>query len=113
MQCSLCYAAPEVLHSYASKRRIAAQPAADVWALGVLVYEALTSTSVFAPFGVKRDDIFAAAAGDMAYPWEAMPNAAFSQSKLRKLVEACVSRDPKLRPSAAQVTSQLDLLGQG
>ena len=109
-QCSLAYAAPEVLQSCAAGMRIPAQPAADIWALGVTVYEALTGTLVFPPFLMKPADIHAAASGSAHYPWEVDHDVQFSRYRIRPVVEACLARDAAARPSAAQLLAQLDRL---
>ena len=77
------YAAPEILHAYASKQTIAAQPSQDVWALGAMVYEALTNTKVVPPFAAVAD-LLAMASGSAAYPWESSPrHPQFERSKVR------------------------------
>ena len=109
-QCSLAYAAPEVLQSYAAHARCAAHPAADIWALGVIVYEALTDDIVFPPFVKRPTDIFAAASGTARYPWELDQDAQFSRYRIRPVVVACLARKAAARPTAVQLLAQLDRL---
>ena len=110
MQCSPAYAPPEVLQSYAAGMRTTAHPSADVWALGVMVYEALTDDAVFPPFVTAARDVFAAARGSVRYPWELDRDAQFSRYRVRPAVEACLARDPAARPSAVQLITMIDRL---
>ena len=110
MQCSLAYAPPEVLHNYAAGMRVAAHPAADIWALGVMVYEALTDGAVFPPYTTTPGDVYAAASGSARYPWELDRDAQFSRYRVRPAVEACLARDPAARPSAVQLITMIDRL---
>ena len=41
-QCTLGYAAPEVVIAYDEKRNVVATAALDVWGLGVIIFEAFT-----------------------------------------------------------------------
>ena len=106
----MAYAAPEVLQSYAAGMRIAAHPAVDIWALGVMVYEALTGALVFPPFGQRPVDVYAAASGSASCPWGLHRNVRFSRYRIRPVIEACLARDAAARPSAVQLLAQLDRL---
>ena len=110
MQCSLTYAPPEVFQSYSAGERFAAHPAADIWALGVMVYEALTDDIVFPPFVTSASDVLAAASGSVRYPWELDRDKQFSRYRIRPAVEACLARDPAARPTAASLIAQIDRL---
>ena len=110
MQFSLAYAAPEVLQSFAAGMRIAAHPAADIWALGVMVYEALTDGAVFPPYATPPSDVYAAASGSVRYPWELDRDKQFSRYRVRPAVEACLARDPAARPSAVELITMIDRL---
>ena len=83
------YAAPERL------RPGPAVPASDVYALGVLLYEALTG-HLPRPVATWRD---AAAAHEVAVPPES-PDAPGLPRTVRQLCMACLSPDPALRPTA-------------
>ena len=93
---------------FPSKRQLRVQ---DMWSLGVIVYEALTDKAAISPFS-KMDEIYRLAQGSM-YPWEA-PDApaVYAKSRVRKVIDSCLSRDPEQRPSAERVLSMLDRLGQ-
>ena len=58
----------------------------------------------------------AAAAGDAQYPWESRAHDGvielFRRSKLRDLVLSCLARDPAARPTAVQLRTRIDSIGQ-
>lgn len=63
-------AAPEVVHAAESANPLVeASTATDIWALGVVAYELLTSGHVF-PLGTPQEAIRAAIFGIEAMPWE-------------------------------------------
>ena len=103
-QCTLGYAAPEVILAFNDKRSVAVTPAQDVWALGVMVFEALTRQPAVDPFG-RVPGCLALARGERAYPWEASgaQGGGFRRSRVWQLVAPCLARDPAERPSAAAV----------
>ena len=104
------YASPEVVQSWVDHAAIPAYPSADIWALGVIMWEALTHRAAFARFAPKSD-VIAAAAGTALYPWEAATlDAPFARSRIRLAVEACLQRDAAARPSAAELVSMIDRL---
>jgi serine/threonine protein kinase len=77
------YAAPEVLLAYEQKFPFAADPSQDIWAVGVMLYEALTCSKA-APPGTSTAGYLELARGDRAYPWEAaVLDADFERSKVR------------------------------
>jgi serine/threonine protein kinase len=94
---------PEVVLAVEAKARsVGADPAADMWAVGAIAFELLTRTRAFssrATMATVRDQI----AGRAPLTWE---DPAQRGSKLRQLrilkriVLACLSRDPRQRPSA-------------
>ena len=75
-RCTIAYAAPEILGAYAARQRAPADPAQDVWALGVIAYECLTFTRAFPAFS-PAESVFAAAAGHAQYAWDRDDKARF------------------------------------
>ena len=108
MQFTRAYAAPEVLQSYAARKPIATDPAQDIWALGVVAYEALTDCVVFPPSARASRDAYAAAHSSAPYPWESgRRDKQLSQCNLCEVVGACLARDPSARPSAQDLLAHI------
>jgi serine/threonine protein kinase len=108
---TLAYAAPEVLAAFAGRQMIPADPAQDIWALGVMAYECLTHSTVFPTFRNPRI-VFAVAAGQSKYPWEEdVLDETFRRSRARKLVLACLDRNPRSRVTAAELLKTIDAFG--
>ena len=109
-QCTLGYAAPEVIKAFDDKSRIMSAAAQDVWALGVMVFEAFTRKPAVDPFGGVEGCV-ALARGEKQYPWEAAEQAqAFGGSRARQLVESCLERDPEQRPTAAALVNAITMI---
>ena len=90
---------------------IAVHPSHDVWALGVIAYEAITQGRAL----TSQTQIAQCAQGQAAYPWEVAQSElprAWVQSRLRPLVEPCLKRDAAERPAAAQIHAAVNRLGQ-
>lgn len=100
---SLLYAAPESVHALeAGIRTTVADPATDMWALGVISFELLTASRSFAR-SMSADDIRAAIAGRAPLPWETHDFRKKNIPELRMLrrsVLSCLNRDPQRRPTS-------------
>lgn len=112
-RCTPLYAAPEVLRAADADADVVAHAATDMWALGVIAFEALTHGPAFEP-GRRGADVFAAAAGRWRYPWEVaeaeLPGV-WRRSRLRGVTGACLARDPAARPSAQRMLDAMQRLG--
>jgi len=80
------YMAPEQARAKAADKR------ADVWALGVVLFEMLTGRRLFA--GEEVSDVLAAVLRQ-EIDWSALPAA--TPPGVRRLLERCLERDPKQR----------------
>ena len=105
------YTPPEVAKAVEQgEHTIVADPAADMWALGIMAFELLTTQAVFPPMVATRETIWAQLCGREALPWEA--GAPQHRAKVRALqglkkgVLQCLSRSAEHRPAAVQVLSQ-------
>lgn len=79
----------------------APQPSMDVWALGVLLHEAIEGARPFTELELVR----------LAYePKPAVLGPKVAASPCAALVAACLARDPAERPAAADVVQRLDRL---
>jgi serine/threonine protein kinase len=107
--CTLAYAPPEVVKSLDGPRSdVVADPAHDVWSLGAIAFEAFTRVSIVSVFMSGRQKCSDMAHGKDVYPWEqAQMEGDYRDSRVRSVVEACLSRDPAKRPSAAEVCSEI------
>ncbi len=91
------YMAPELTHGVRE-----AQPAADMWSLGVIAHELLVGTL---PFG--EPPVLAQLSGRPAAQ-PARLDAPALPATLRALFDACLLADPSRRPTAAAVRDALD-----
>ena len=90
-----------------------ASPAHDVWSLGVLCYELVTRVPAFGD-AARLSAVFDCAHGAAPYPWERPPHAqpeAWRRSRLRKVAQSCLQRDPAQRMSAERVRAELRRFG--
>lgn len=114
--CSPLYAPPEVLSAAFDdtvpkmQRSIKVDPSHDIWSLGVMAYEALTSSATFR----TMDEVHSCADGSRLYPWERPPGEqleAWRSSKLRRLVTRCLHRDASRRITAEELCTDLSRMG--
>ena len=106
-QCTLGYAAPELVIAHEERRPVTATAALDVWALGVMVFEAFARRPAVAT-GARVEGCRRLARGAERYPWEEPEQArAFGGSRARELVELCLARDAAKRPSAALLVERI------
>jgi serine/threonine protein kinase len=111
---TLAYAAPELVNALNAQQNIRATPAHDMWAIGVMAYEALSFTRAFPTFQAA-DVIAACAAGRAKYVWEGrMEELAppFAKSRLCDVVLSCLARNPDERPTAQQLRARVRSLGE-
>ena len=108
-RCTLAYAPPDVVVAVYENRSIEMDPAQDVWALALMAYEAIVGGRTLQSI----TDVKLCAAGQ-PYPWE-LPAAqqvpAWRSSRLRSLVEPCLTREAAARPSAAALAAAVSDLG--
>lgn len=82
-----------------------ATAAADMWALGMMAYEALTGTRVF-PEGTPDKHVRDSLTGRHPLPWERMDAASLQcmdrMQGFKSSVLQCLDRNPHIRPRAAQ-----------
>lgn len=103
-----------ILALEAGRRTIRADPAVDIWAIGVIAYELLSGERALPSSGLEPAEAEAAAldaiSGRAALPWEG-PEAAPQLEKLRGLkrtVLRCLERNPKRRPTAQALLESWD-----
>ncbi|RRO12906.1 serine/threonine protein kinase [Saccharopolyspora rhizosphaerae] len=83
-------------------------PAADVWGLGVTLYEALSGTTPWASASHRERTT----GGGRHYPQRDEPAAPLRTHRrlpaaLSRTVDACLAPDPKARPTIAEVSAKL------
>ena len=109
-RCTLAYAPPDIVTAAKANRDVPMTAAQDLWALGVIAYEAVVGAVTF----TSVTAIGECASGAAQYPWErpldAQPSA-WRRSKLRALITPFLSRDPDARPSAATLLDALGRMG--
>lgn len=103
--CTLPYAPPEAVNAHFAKTELTVHPSLDIWAVGVVMFEALTGAPAFPRF-CGADTIAACAAGEAAYPWEGgadeVPRA-WTHARMYPIIAPCLSRDLERRPSAPEL----------
>ena len=105
-RCTPVYAPPEVLRALEAKEHIPVHASQDIWALGVMVYEAITNTGPRDRFA-RPSDAFACASGARPWPWD-LPaeqlHPAWRRSRLRAIAQPCLNPDAAQRPSAQGIS---------
>eukprot|EP01025_Chloroclados_australasicus_P034537 TRINITY_DN3528_c0_g1_i3.p1 TRINITY_DN3528_c0_g1~~TRINITY_DN3528_c0_g1_i3.p1 ORF type:complete len:347 (-),score=33.72 TRINITY_DN3528_c0_g1_i3:242-1192(-) len=106
----LPYASPEVIAEVeAGQHRMVVKQSLDIWSLGVVVWELLMKKRLF-PSDASTQSIKNQLLGVTPLPWEERgPNAVNLRrlTFLQRHVLACLSRDPKARPTADSLLEAL------
>jgi hypothetical protein len=109
-------------HKEPSDRSIIVAPTHDIFALGLLAFEALSGAKVFGSAHEVAtgkaldvtDSIQACACGKQQYPWErpgAQEKHACLRSLLGPVVVQCLHRDASQRPDAKMLCQNIAKLG--
>ena len=105
------YAPPEVIRATRSGETVVVDASHDVWALGVIAYEAITGTRALA----TRPQADACACEGVQYPWEQsedrMPEK-WVRSRLRAIMRPCLDRRAGERPPAAAIAEAVNRMGR-
>ncbi|WP_198019050.1 serine/threonine-protein kinase [Azorhizobium doebereinerae] len=102
---ALPYMAPEMIESFTDAGR-----AADVWSLGAMAFELLTSKK---PFGAGYRAVPLIQAAVMpTLPRDQAPKAQFAAltNQIYDIIRTCLSRDPSVRPTADGLVTQCEAL---
>ena len=96
--------------AFDDSRNVVAAAAQDVWALGVMVFEAFTRMPGVDPFcgaqGAKQ-----LARGALQNPWESTHlEWPLDAARARRVVLACLAREPASRPTAAALVRSISLI---
>lgn len=109
VSCTLPYAPPEAVNAHFGARDIKVTASLDIWAVGVVVYEALTGTHTFG-HSASLAALQLCSTGEELYPWEreltAQPEV-WRKARCRSVFESCLSREPAKRPSALGLLREL------
>jgi serine/threonine protein kinase len=103
------YASPETVSAYQNRQMVMVTAALDIWSLGVVVFEAFAKEPAVPPG--NGDVCSRRAEGTEQYPWERTGTIrGFSDSRACEIVQACLARDPAMRPTAAELVQRLRVL---
>eukprot|EP00892_Ulva_mutabilis_P004133 jgi/Ulvmu1/2091/UM124_0006.1 len=95
----------------ARDRTIAAEETADMWALGLIAFELLTSEMVFPPLLCTRETIWAKLCGREVLPWEdGAPEQKQKLAQLRGLKRAILQRSLSSDFRAAAIDAAMEML---
>ena len=106
---TLRYAPPESVLALHQKTTITAHPNQDVWAIGVLAFEMMSGQLLF-PMGSTSAEVQQVLIGERRFPHEEDPSVWRKVGKLSTLVQRMLSRDATQRPTAVEVSAQVDNL---
>lgn len=105
-RCTLAYAPPEVVLAAFANEHISVQPSHDIWAVGVLAYEAIVKR----PALTSVNQVRACASGHEPYPWELPEDQQASEwhgSRVRGAAMPCLARVASERPDAQTLLSTM------
>jgi serine/threonine protein kinase len=103
------YTSPEVLLSAEEHQALQATPAADIWAAGVMLYEAFSGMRLAESWQCSHAVL--TANGSEPYPWlqpEQSSKWLAVPAKARSTTLACLCTDPDDRPIASELVQILD-----
>jgi len=105
------YMAPEQLQRYLGRQGIDVTAAADVYSLGVIAHELLSGKHPYGPIdaGLEPRELAEILRERMQTLRHGSISVAGLNPSLRRLLEACLSIDPKARPSAEELRRRLTL----
>jgi serine/threonine protein kinase len=89
---------------------IVADPSQDVWALGVMAFEAVMRDMALRTKSQCLDCALERSPYSWEQPAEEQPPE-WQQSRLHGLIEPYLSRDPRARPSASVIAASMGQLG--
>lgn len=100
---SLRYSAPEVVSAAVAGKPLAARPAADMWSLGMVMWECLTGEHMLADY--KDEEVTAMLTGQSPMPFEDDPSLwqVIKEEPARRLLHALLQRKPNFRWEVTRV----------
>lgn len=111
--CTPAYAPPEIVRALPTMSPVMVSPAHDMWALGVMGFEAIVGSGARAM--TTAPQLHRCAEGVEPYPWEApveQQPAPWRQARLlRGMLEPFLARKAGARPTAAALQASLESIG--